>query len=263
VSKVVDYSPASRPLIVVPAWNEELTVGDTVREIRAANPDIPVLVVSDGSTDDTAQVALRAGARVLELPFQLGVGGAMRAGFRYAVRHGYDAAVQVDADGQHDPAQVPALLSELTEAEVVIGARFCQRDSDHEDGYRVRGPRRWAMAVLAKILSRLTRTRITDATSGFKATGGHALPLFAEHYPDEYLGDTVESLVIAVRAGCAVRQVPTRMRPRRGGEPSHRSVKSVIYLCRAGLALLLALIRRWEVSPATALEPRPVQEGVR
>lgn len=258
MSRVVDYSPASRPLIVVPAWNEELTVGDTVREIRAATPDIPVLVVSDGSTDRTVHAASRAGARVLELPFQLGVGGAMRAGFRYAVRHGHDATVQVDADGQHDPAHVPALLSELAEAEVVIGARFSRRD----DGYQVSGPRWWAMTVLSKILSRLAKTRITDATSGFKATGGQALPLFAEHYPDEYLGDTVESLVIALRAGCAVTQVPTRMRPRRDGEPSHRPVKSMIYLCRAGMALLLALIRRWDVVPAVPGAMTPVREGV-
>ncbi len=233
-------------------------MGETVQEIRAATPDIPVLVVDDGSTDHTVHVARLAGARVLVLPFRLGVGGAMRAGFRYAVRHGFDAAVQVDADGQHDPRQVPALLSELGDAEVVIGARFCHP----ADGYHVRGPRRWAMVVLSKILSRLTKTRLTDATSGFKATGGHALPLFAEHYPDEYLGDTVESLVIAVRAGCAVTQVPTRMRPRRGGEPSHNPFKSMIYLGRATMALLLALIRRWDLSTTAPAPLRTVEEGL-
>src|SRR3954451_600578 len=245
-----------RPLIVVPAWNEEQTVGETVREIRTATPEIPVLVVSDGSTDLTVHLARLAGARVLELPIRLGVGGAMRAGFRYAVHNGFDAAVQVDADGQHDPRQVPALLDELGDAEVVIGARFCDRG----DAYRVRGPRRWAMVVLSKVLSWLTKTRLTDATSGFKATGGQALPLFAEHYPDEYLGDTVESLVIAVRAGCVVTQVPARMRPRRGGAPSHRPLKSLLYLCRAGLALALALIRQWDVTPA-AQKMRPVGEA--
>jgi glycosyltransferase involved in cell wall biosynthesis len=242
-----------RPLIVVPAWNEQQTVGDTVREIRAATPDLPVLVVSDGSTDRTAEVAREAGALVLELPFNLGVGGAMRAGFRYAVRHGYTAAVQVDADGQHDPAEVPLLLEKLAEADVVIGARFSTAD----DEYRVRGPRKWAMVVLSKVMSRLAKTRLTDVTSGFKASGGRALAVFAQHYPVEYLGDTVESLVIALRAGCRVTQVPARMRPRRGGNPSHRPVKSMIYLFRAGFALLLALIRRWE----TADEPLPVRQG--
>ncbi len=250
---------AARPLIVVPAWNEDQTVGDTVREIRTATPQIPVLVVSDGSTDRTVEVAREAGALVLELPFNLGVGGAMRAGFRYAVRHGFDAAVQVDADGQHDPSEVPALLAGLAEADIVIGARFSAPD----DEYKVRGPRKWAMVVLSKVLSRLAKTRLTDATSGFKATGGRALPLFAEHYPDEYLGDTIESLVIAVRSGCSVAQVPARMRPRRGGAPSHRPIKSMVYLLRAGFALLLALIRRWDMSPATTPSVSPRKEGIR
>jgi glycosyltransferase involved in cell wall biosynthesis len=252
--------PAARAIIVVPAWNEQLTVGDTVREIRAATPELPVLVVSDGSTDRTAHVAREAGALVLELPFNLGVGGAMRAGFRYAVRHGYDAAIQVDADGQHDPAEVPLLLEKLSEADVVIGARFSAAD----DEYRVRGPRKWAMVVLSKVLSRIARTKLTDVTSGFKVSGGRALPVFAEHYPVEYLGDTVESLVIALRAGCTVTQVPAHMRPRRGGNPSHRPIKSMIYLFRAGFALLLALIRRYETAPAA--EPQQagsVKEGVR
>ena len=228
-------------------------MGETIREIHAATPGLPVLVVSDGSTDHTAEVARDAGALVLELPFNLGVGGAMRTGFRYAVRHGYTAAVQVDADGQHDPAEVPLLLAKLDEADVVIGARFSTAD----DEYRVRGPRRWAMVVLSKVLSRLARTRLTDVTSGFKASGGRALVVFAEHYPVEYLGDTVESLVIALRAGCRVTQVPAHMRPRRGGNPSHRPLTSMIYLFRAGFALLLALIRRWETVDEPA--PRPVR----
>lgn len=245
-------------LIVVPAWNEAATVGATVREIRAALPDVAVLVVSDGSTDRTAAEAGAAGALVLELPFNLGVGGAMRAGFRYAVRNGYDVAVQVDADGQHDPTAVPELLAELDRADIVIGARFAERGA-----YRVRGPRKWAMVVLSKILSRLARTRLTDATSGFKATGGDALPLFAEHYPVEYLGDTVESLVIALRSGCRVTQVPVRMRPRQGGVPSHKPLKSMVYLFRAGFALVLALIRRWDPPPSVVVPASSVQARLR
>ncbi|WP_198943471.1 glycosyltransferase family 2 protein [Actinokineospora bangkokensis] len=242
-----------RALIVVPAWNEEEAVGATVREIRAAVPHIPVLVVDDGSGDRTADRAREAGAMVLELPYNLGVGGAMRAGFRYAVRHGFTAAVQVDADGQHNPSEVPALLAGLADADIVIGARFAQ-----DDEYKVRGPRRWAMVVLAKVLSRLARTKLTDATSGFKATGGRALPVFAEHYPVEYLGDTIESMVIALRSGCKVAQVPVRMRPRRGGAPSHRPFKAMVYLFRAFFALLLALIRRWDIKVKAEPVPTPV-----
>jgi glycosyltransferase involved in cell wall biosynthesis len=230
-------------LIIVPAWNEERSVGNTVREIRTALPEVDVLVVDDGSTDETVRVAREAGAVVLELSYNLGVGGAMRAGFRYALRHGYDTTVQVDADGQHNPHEVPRLLAKLGEADVVIGARF-----DGDDDYQVRGPRKWAMVVLAKVISRLARTPLTDTTSGFRASGRRALPLFAQYYPVEYLGDTIESLVIALRAGCRVAQVPTRMRPRSDGRPSHRPLKASIYLFRAGFALLLALVRRWDVS---------------
>jgi len=232
--------------VVVPAWNEQEAVGETVREIHAALPDADVLVVDDGSTDSTAHAARAAGALVLELPFNLGVGGAMRAGFSYAVRHDYDAAVQVDADGQHDPSEVKDLLAQLAVADVVIGARFAEKGD-----YQVRGPRKWAMKVLALVLSKLAGVKLTDTTSGFKATGRRALPLFAENYPVEYLGDTIESLVIAIRAGCKIVQVPAHMRPRRAGTPSHSPLKASIYLFRAGFALILALIRRWDVSVKT------------
>lgn len=249
-------APSRRPLIVVPAWNEQETVANTIREIHAALPGIDVVVVSDGSVDATATIARAAGAMVLDLPYNLGVGGAMRAGFRYAVRHGYDAVVQVDADGQHDPTEVPLLLAKLTEADVVIGARF----ADAGD-YRVRGPRRWAMVVLAKVLSLLARSKLTDTTSGFKATGPRALPLFALYYPVEYLGDTIESLVIASRAGCRITQVPVHMRQRQGGTPSNAPWKASIYLFRAGFALLLALVRTWDTSSPAAIPvtPDPVE----
>ncbi|MCE3550361.1 glycosyltransferase family 2 protein [Pseudonocardia sp. RS11V-5] len=212
-----------------------------MREIFAAVRGVDVVVVDDGSTDRTAQRARGAGADVIELPYNLGVGGAMRAGFRYGVRHGYDAVVQVDADGQHDPAEIQTLLDALTDADVVIGARF----ADPDDPYRVRGPRRWAMVVMARVLSRLARTRLTDTTSGFRAARGPAMELFARNYPVEYLGDTIESLVIAVRSGFRVTQVPVSMRPRRGGRPSQSPLKALVYLLRANLALMLALMRKW------------------
>lgn len=230
-----------RVLVIVPAWNEEASVGATVREIRRTNPDVDVLVVDDGSADSTAAIAERAGATVVRLPFNLGVGGAMRTGYRYAQRHGYDVAVQIDADGQHDPRFLPALLSRLGEANVVIGARFA-----HEgDAYEARGPRRWAMGLLAWVLSRVARTRLTDVTSGFRVADRRAIGVFAAHYPAEYLGDTVESLVIAVRTGCRVTQVPVDMRVRASGRASQSPMRAAIYLFRAVVALGLALVRRW------------------
>ena len=225
-------------LIVMPALNEEESVADVVREVYSKLPGVSVLVVDDGSTDQTATHARAAGAAVLSLPFNLGVGGAMRAGFKYALFHGFHNVVQVDSDGQHDPSGVPQLLEALTHADLVLGARFAG-----EGDYTVGGPRRWAMVVLAAIISSLAHTKLTDTTSGFRATGPRALALFAENYPAEYLGDTIESLVIAARAGCVIRQQPVAMRPRAGGVASHNPFKAAVYLGRAGLALVFALMR--------------------
>lgn len=240
---------APRVLVIVPAWNEQESIADTVREIRATVQGADLLVVDDGSADRTAEVAEAAGATVCRLPFNLGVGGAMRTGYRYALRNGYDVAAQIDADGQHDPRYLARLIEVLHEADIVIGARFATAD----DPYKVRGPRRWAMALLALVLSRLARTRLTDVTSGFRVCNRRAIALFAQHYPAEYLGDTVESLVIAARAGCTIRQEAVTMRPRSGGRASHSPVKAAVYLFRAVVALMLALVRDW---------PAQLEDGV-
>jgi glycosyltransferase involved in cell wall biosynthesis len=240
-----------RVLAVVPAFNEEASVGRTVAELKEAHSDLDIVVVDDGSWDETAREARRAGALVCQLPYNLGVGGAMRAGYRYALRHGYDVAVQVDADGQHDPAYLKALVDALDTADIAVGARFAG-----EGDYRARGPRRWAMRLLAFTLSRLAKTKMTDVTSGFRAANRRGIRVFADHYPAEYLGDTVESLVIALRSGCTVTQVPVSMRTRAGGQASQTPLRASIYLLRAIVALGLALVRKW---PAT-LESRAEED---
>ena len=231
-------SSLAETLIVMPAFREEGAVGDVVREVLEKLPGVGILVVDDGSPDATTEVARAAGARVATLPFNLGVGGAMRTGFRFALQNGYRNVVQVDADGQHDPSGVPALLAKLDEYDVVMGARFAG-----EGDYAVRGPRAWAVKVLSSVLSRTAKTKLTDTTSGFKASGPRAVALFAEHYPAEYLGDTIEALVIAAKAGMRITQVPVAMRPRAAGVPSQNFVKSAAYLGRAGIALVFAYIR--------------------
>jgi glycosyltransferase involved in cell wall biosynthesis len=228
-----------RVLIVMPALNEQASVGDVIAQVRKSMPGMDVLVVDDGSVDETAKLARAAGAEIARLAVNLGVGGAMRTGFRYALARGYDVVVQVDADGQHDPEEVNELLRNLDDADIVIGSRFAGKGV-----YKARGPRKYAMVALSVVFSRLARTRLTDVTSGFKAMGPRAVRLFGAYYPAEYLGDTVESLVMAIRAGLKIREVPVVMRERAGGIPSHSPIKSAVYLGRAGLALLLALIRR-------------------
>ncbi len=236
-------------LVILPAWNEQEALPATLADLRAVCPDVDLLVIDDGSTDHTGAVARRAGAQVCRLPFNLGVGGAMRAGYRYAVAHDYDVAVQVDADGQHDPRYLATLLAAVDAgADLVIGARF----AGEGDPYKVSLIRRVAMVVLARTLSAMAGTRLTDVTSGFRAADRRALAIFAAHYPAEYLGDTVESTVIAIRAGCTVTQVPVQMRVRQGGRASQSSFRAAVYVARAVVALSLALVRTWPEFPAPA-----------
>jgi glycosyltransferase involved in cell wall biosynthesis len=225
-------------LIVVPAYNEQLVIGATLDGLLAGAPEFDVLVVDDGSVDETATCAATVGVPVVSIPFNVGVGGAMRAGFLYAVRNGYDAVVQFDADGQHDPAYINDLIDGLDSADVVVGSRFRLGDS-----FRIGHVRRLAMRILAASISRICHTRITDATSGFRASGPRAIALFARYYPAEYLGDTVESLVVAGKSGLIVIEVPVVMRARAGGKSSQNLVQSSAYLARALLVLLLAVIR--------------------
>ncbi|GAB2540631.1 glycosyltransferase family 2 protein [Brachybacterium huguangmaarense] len=223
----------------MPAWNEEEAIGPTLDELSAALPELDVLVVDDGSTDRTAAVVESRGVRLLRLPYNLGVGGAMRAGYKYARRFDYDATIQVDADGQHDPQDILAVIDGLDRADISIGARFAERGT-----YTARGPRRWAMVVLASVISRIARTRLTDVTSGFRAGNRRAIAQYCEHYPAEYLGDTIDSLVVAVRSGLTVTQVPVEMRPRQAGTPSNNPWKAAVYLVRSFFALFIAMTRR-------------------
>jgi glycosyltransferase involved in cell wall biosynthesis len=227
-----------RVLIIVPAMNEAESVGKIVAEVRAELPSVDILVVDDGSTDETAAVARAAGAVVASLPYNLGVGGAMRLGYRYAAEYGHDIAIQVDADGQHDPRYVPELIRALDSADLVIGARFGGTGE-----YRMRGPRKWASVMLSLVLSRLARTRLTDTTSGFRACNRRLIERFARFYPVEYLGDTVETLVWAIRNGFVLRQVPVEMRTRTTGRATS-PLKATVYLVRALGTLILAFVRR-------------------
>jgi len=239
-SPLVGINVTTALLVIVPAWNEEEPLPRIPDELSAQVPDADILVVNDGSTDDTARVVRESGhAMLLDLPLNLGVGGAMRAGYRFALRQGYQRAVQVDADGQHDPADVARVVGLLDEgANVAVEARFTG-----EGDCEARGPRRWAMSLLSAVLSRIAKVRLTDTTSGFRACDRRGIVLFATEYPAEYLGEAIESVVIASRAGLTIRQVGVQMRPRSAGTPSQSPLKAAAFLGRAVLALLITVSR--------------------
>lgn len=225
-------------LIVVPAFNEEDSVGKVVKKIFKELPEVKCLVVDDGSTDNTSSVASDSGAIVASLPYNLGVGGAMRVGFNFARANGFSNVVQVDADGQHRPSEIKQLLAKLEQADLVLGSRFSGVGQ-----YETRGPRKWAMTFLAFTLSKSAKTKLTDTTSGFRASGPRAIDLFSKHYPAEYLGDTVESLVIAARAGLKIVECPVQMDKRTTGTPSHKPIKASIFLVRVVVAIIFASLR--------------------
>jgi len=236
-----------RTLVAIPAWNESGSIVAVIAKVREHRPDADILVVNDGSTDDTAQLAKTAGATVVTLPFNVGVGGAMRTAFLYAKREGYEAMVQVDADGQHDPADLDRVIDGLGEADVVVGTRF------HADSmYFVGGPRRWAMVLLSKSLTRMNRGTISDPTSGFRSAGPRAIDLFAVEYPADYLGDTVGSLAIAIRNGLVIRETPVTMYFRQAGRPSKNALWSALYLGRATLAIIATTTRARRTPKADA-----------
>ncbi|MDA8046856.1 MAG: glycosyltransferase family 2 protein [Actinomycetota bacterium] len=235
-------------LVVIPAYNEALSVAAVIHEVHLAAPRAAILVVDDASTDTTAAVARAAGAEVVTNVFNLGVGGAMRVGFRYALAGRFRALVQVDGDGQHDANDLPRLVAALDdkpEPAVVIGARFAG-----EGDYSVPRMRRWAMRLLARYLSGVAHMKLTDVTSGFRAHNRAAIELFARTYPADYLADTVESLVIAVESGGVISQVPVAMRTRLSGTPSQNARRAAMYLARVALMLLIAVFRHRAPRPA-------------
>jgi glycosyltransferase involved in cell wall biosynthesis len=232
-----------RTVAVVPAYDEEGAIAGVVEGIRAFDPSIDVVVVDDGSTDSTAAVAVSAGAAVVRLPFNLGIGGAVQTGFRYALEHGYEVAVRLDGDGQHDPAELPKLLAPLErgEADVVTGSRF----QDTEDEYRPPLARRLGITWFATLVSLLARQRVTDTTSGFQALNERGIALFARDYPSDY--PEVEATVLVLKHRLRLVEVPVRMLEREHGTSSITLVRSVYYAIKVTLALLVAMGRRYAV----------------
>ncbi len=231
----------SDKLAIVPAYNEEASIASVVGDLRQYAPDFDVLVVNDGSTDATGRIGSEAGARVLRLPFNLGIGGTVQAGYQYALERGYEYAVQVDGDAQHDARDVHRLLRHLEthpEIHMVTGSRFLEVDADGDHSTR---SRRLGIKVFASILSLLTAQPVTDPTSGFRMTNRRGIELFARDYPHDY--PEVEAVLMIHAHRLRSAEVPVRMRPRTTGLSSINASRSMYYMFKVLLAILVGLCR--------------------
>ncbi len=231
----------SRNLAIVPAYNEEASVAFVVADLREHAPEFDVVVVDDGSTDETSSRAREAGADVLRMPFNLGIGGTVQAGYLFALEHGYDYAIQVDGDGQHDAREVPRLLQHLRshkDVDMVTGSRFLHDDAD---GFRSSRSRRLGIRIFASILTLVTRRPVTDPTSGFRMTNRRGIELFAHDYPHDY--PEVEAVLMIHAHRLRSAELPVRMRPRTTGESSINASRSLYYMAKVLLAVSVGLCR--------------------
>jgi glycosyltransferase involved in cell wall biosynthesis len=232
--------PELRRIAIVPAYCEEQAIGGVVAEIKAFDPHLDVVVIDDGSPDGTAAAARAAGAAVVRLPFNLGIGGAVQTGFKYALAHGYELAVRLDGDGQHDPSELPKLIRPVLagKADIVVGSRF----ADGRDAYRPPFARRVGIGLFAAVVSLLVGQRVTDTTSGFQALNLKGISLFAADYPHDY--PEVEATVMVVKHRLTLLEVPVRMREREHGRSSITALRSLYYVVKVLLALFIGLFRR-------------------
>jgi glycosyltransferase involved in cell wall biosynthesis len=227
-----------KTLVIIPALNEQDSITHVINLIHQHTPWADVAVINDGSTDRTGAIAEARGAIVLHMPYNVGIGAAVQTGMIYAARYGYEVAVQNDGDGQHDPREIPLLVSALTTsgADVVIGSRYIE-----DRGYVTPPFRRFGIVILARVISWVTRQRITDPTSGFRASGRRTIRLCASFYPHDY--PEPEAVVLLHRAGLRLREIPVTMNPRYGGKSSITPLKSGVYMVKVLLAILLDLLR--------------------
>lgn len=227
-------------LIIIPAYNEEKSLPGVIAELRKEAPEADVLVVNDGSRDKTVYIAREMSAQVLDLPFNLGIGGAMQAGYLYAQRRGYDIAVQFDGDGQHLAHEIKKLLQPLFldgKADIVIGSRFLGQGD-----YKPSLSRKIGIKVFSTVLSCILGTRLTDTTSGFRAANRRVIEFYARTYPDDY--PEVEALVLLHKAGMRIAEVPVHMRERTSGQSSITAVRSVYYMVKVLLAVFVDLLKK-------------------
>ncbi len=224
-------------LVIIPAYNEERSLPGVIAGVRKF-PGIDVLVVNDGSRDATSAVAMKAGANVIDLPFNLGIGGAVQTGYLYAFKNGYAVAVQVDADGQHNPEELLKIITPVLRGEVdmVLGSRFVETTS-----YKASFARRMGILVFSAVVSLITGQTFKDTTSGYRAVNRRVIEFFADNYPTDY--PEVEALVLLKKNGFTIKEIPVTMAPREHGESSITPLRSIYYMVKVLLAVFMNLLR--------------------
>lgn len=232
----------SDTLIILPAYNEGAQIENVVQDIRDNVSDVDILVVNDGSSDDTSKVARGTGAFVIDLPVNLGIGGAVQTGFQFARDYGYEYAMQFDGDGQHVGSEIPKLLNLIRagDADVVIGSRFLKGG---KSAYRSTFPRRIGIFFFSKLISVLTRQRLTDSTSGFRVANRKVIERFARYYPEDY--PEPEAIVLLKRWGFRIAEVPTIMQERVSSSSSITTIRSLYYVIKVTLAIFIDLLRKF------------------
>ena len=228
-----------KTLVIIPVFNEEETLRGVISGIRASLPRADILVVNDGSTDSTGSIAREEGVLILEHPYNMGIGATMQTGFLYALRNGYDIAIQVDGDGQHYPECLPPLMKPLLmgQSNLVIGSRYLL-----DGGFKSTLLRKLGIKFFTSLVWIFTGKRITDPTSGFRAMDRTGLELFSEEYPSDY--PEVEALISANRRGLLFQEIPTMMRDRQGGTSSIGILSALYYMVKVTLSISIGFFRR-------------------
>jgi glycosyltransferase involved in cell wall biosynthesis len=241
----VNARASARVLIIIPAYNEAATISAVIERLHEAAPECDIVVIDDGSTDETATVVESlADVELVRLPFNLGIGGAMQTGYKYALRAGYDIAVQCDADGQHPVDRIKDLVAHVDggKADLIIGSRYVA-----ETSYKPSMGRRVGKSILSRLVDAVLGRGITDTTSGFRAANRKVMALFAEHYPEDY--PEPETLVILHKCGLSAAEIPVEMLPRQGGVTSISSPNAIYYMIKVALAIFMNVVRTFPGVP--------------
>lgn len=230
---------AKKIMALIPAFNEEGAVGHVIDGVRQVLPQADIIVIDDSSTDNTVSIAREAGATVVCVPSNLGIGGAVQTGFKFAREHNYDVVMRLDGDGQHDPNEIPALFSALTsgKADAVFGSRFIGKNSD----LKIPIGRRLGIKTFAFLVSILTRQRATDTTSGFMCLNHYAVGILADYLPQDY--PEVEGRILLHKAGLKSLELPVIMRSRMAGMSSINSWRSIYYAFKVSVAALIGAMK--------------------